>query len=104
MRLNLGGDLSAYDGDDRTSPIAPDPHLSTKSVPRDGLAGRGAVLCVEFPRTSEEIAGKYWGQLGREPRFRSRWRADGVDLTQHPRSYLFPELQVLVFLPGQFGF
>jgi hypothetical protein len=52
--LNFGGGhLCADDGDDGARPIAPDPHLIAKGVPRDRPAGCRAVLGVEFPRASE---------------------------------------------------
>jgi len=56
-RLNFCCPFCANDGNDGARPIAPDPHLLAKSVPRDRPAGRLAVLGVEFPGPGDEIAG-----------------------------------------------
>ena len=48
-RLDLGGRLRAHSGDDGARPIAPDPQVIAKCVPRDRSTGGRPVLRVEFP-------------------------------------------------------
>jgi hypothetical protein len=49
--------LCANDGDDGARPIATDPHLIAKGVPRDRPAGCRAVPGVEFPREQVGLGG-----------------------------------------------
>ena len=95
-----GGCLGADGGDEGAGPVPADPQPGAEVVAGDGPAGCRAVLGVEFPgrgpaarpgAPAQPATGRRWPcglRLLRLPG--CGWRADGVDLAQHPRADLAP--------------